>query len=301
MKDNFIKGDVDAPLRECLTLVAETRPDAVFVLGTCPIEMIDERFEKTVGKRSARVAAFRWSAMHTSGLRLSSQGRNAGLGFRGSGQPSCAYINGSRLEKRLFPGSSMTVTCWIPAVLRKTKNSTKGSCFFLPPSALKREKSLNIIGLPILHEPELIELEQMIDAHGLQINGRYPSDATLEEWRGISVPTLSLVVDRSLYPRLIARLETYQQHVVEVPLPIGVQQSALFIPAHRRGYLERAEAIEPMIEARWEKERACLQEAAERNKGLRIAMGLRTYSTITWPINWLMTAWGMCRPWSKWA
>ena len=66
-------GETAAPLRRCLQLIAaEERPDAVIVLGTCPVEVIGDQFHEVVEEVSAETGV-PMVALRTSGLKLSSQ------------------------------------------------------------------------------------------------------------------------------------------------------------------------------------------------------------------------------------
>ncbi len=67
-------GETGPPLRRCLELIAaQRRPDAVLVLGTCPVEVIGDRFEMVVSAVSAETD-IPMLPLHTSGLQLTSQG-----------------------------------------------------------------------------------------------------------------------------------------------------------------------------------------------------------------------------------
>lgn len=66
-------GETAEPLRRCLELIAqEEKPEAVIVLGTCPVEVIGDQFHHVVDEVAGRTGV-PMVALHTSGLRLSSQ------------------------------------------------------------------------------------------------------------------------------------------------------------------------------------------------------------------------------------
>lgn len=66
-------GQTAAPLQRCLELIVRERaPEVVFVLGSCLVEMIGDRFERVVDQ-VASSAGIPMVALHTSGLRLGSQ------------------------------------------------------------------------------------------------------------------------------------------------------------------------------------------------------------------------------------
>jgi hypothetical protein len=71
--EQLISGGTAAPLRHLLELLArERRPEAVLVLGTCPVEMIGDSFEAVVEEVSRR-SGVPMVALHTHGLSLTSQ------------------------------------------------------------------------------------------------------------------------------------------------------------------------------------------------------------------------------------
>jgi len=66
-------GDTAGPLRRCLELIVEhDSPDAVIVLGTCPVEVIGDQFQ-TVVEAVSEETGVPMVALHTSGLKLSTQ------------------------------------------------------------------------------------------------------------------------------------------------------------------------------------------------------------------------------------
>jgi len=71
---NFTLGETAAELDHCLSLIAEqVKPEAVFILGTCPIEVIGDRFEECVSKVGERYPDIAFVPMHTSGLKVGTQ------------------------------------------------------------------------------------------------------------------------------------------------------------------------------------------------------------------------------------
>jgi nitrogenase molybdenum-iron protein alpha/beta subunit len=66
-------GDTAGPLRRCLELIVQhDSPDAVIVLGTCPVEVIGDQFQTVVDAVSSETGV-PMVALHTSGLKLSTQ------------------------------------------------------------------------------------------------------------------------------------------------------------------------------------------------------------------------------------
>ena len=71
--DQLIRGETSEPLAHLLELlVCERRPEAVVVLGTCPVEMIGDPFEAVVKEASERMST-PMVALRTHGLSLTSQ------------------------------------------------------------------------------------------------------------------------------------------------------------------------------------------------------------------------------------
>ena len=63
-------GETQRPLRHLLGLIIqEKRPDAIIVLGTCPVEVIGDRFEM-VTEDVSRETGVPIAALHTSGLKM---------------------------------------------------------------------------------------------------------------------------------------------------------------------------------------------------------------------------------------
>ena len=63
-------GETQRPLRHLLHLIADQKkPEAIIVLGTCPVEVIGDRFE-TVVDQVAEETGIPMAALHTSGLKL---------------------------------------------------------------------------------------------------------------------------------------------------------------------------------------------------------------------------------------
>jgi hypothetical protein len=66
-------GETAEPLRRCLELIVEhDAPDAIVVLGTCPVEVIGDQFQTVVDAVSEETQV-PMVALHTSGLKLSTQ------------------------------------------------------------------------------------------------------------------------------------------------------------------------------------------------------------------------------------
>ena len=101
-----------------------------------------------------------------------------------------------------------------------------------------------------------------------------PFGGDLNTWRSVGHAKATFVADRRLYPRLFSVLESYDQEVIEVPLPIGVKQTDAFYRIIGETYGVYEQIQETVAESR-----AAAVEELERFRarvnGIRMAMGLR--------------------------
>ncbi|HBL18474.1 MAG: hypothetical protein A2X36_10820 [Elusimicrobia bacterium GWA2_69_24] len=231
----FASGQTAQPLRRCLELlIREKAPDAVFVLGNCLMEMIHDDFE-TVAAEVSRRTGTPVVALRTHGLEA---------------------------------GSQAQMVDWLYSTLASLQ-AASGT------PAGKKAKSLNLIGLPRFHNDDIrLELEKGLAAAGLAVNGRYPFDTALKDWLTIGDAEASFVVDRSLFPKLIAKLEALGQDCVEIPLPIGLGPTQDLLKAVG-GKFSCGAAIEKALAGDAARARRRLKSFRSRFGGLRAAVGLR--------------------------
>lgn len=141
-----------------------------------------------------------------------------------------------------------------------------------PPGKSKR---VNLIGMPELsREGVRTELQDVLGAAGLTLNGSYPFEAELRDWQNLGNAGMSFVVDKSIYPMLLKRLKALGLPSVEVPLPVGLGPTRKLL--RRIGKSLGAEkkldkAAAPLIA----RVRARLKAFRARFGGMRVAIGLR--------------------------
>jgi nitrogenase molybdenum-iron protein alpha/beta subunit len=273
----FVTGRTQEPLTRCLRAVAsEAKPEAIFVLGACPVEVIGDTFEETVGKVQKEFPDIPMLALHTSGLKVGTQ--QAMLDWMFQSLASLPTL--PPVEKRWRRTASEAGMELVRASLEGSPGqvrSTLENIQAIPTQIeMPRERCVTYIGLPKHRSldwspPESIELLERV---GLHVIGNFPLIATFRDWRSIRYARHGFVADRSLYPKLIRQLEEGGQKVQEIPLPVGIAQTkqmydligeacgvtaelqAAYAPA-----LERAEARVEALKKRW--------------GGLKVAYGIR--------------------------
>ncbi len=271
----FVTGETAEPLRRCLRLVAaEVAPDAIFVLGACPVEVIGDRFETVVAAVGLEYPDIPMIAMHTSGLKVGSQsamldwmfstlaslpvrppsddGWFRQLGYVGYGLYSAA-VDGDAPQ--------------LDTLLRHVA---------VAPVVPERDTCINLIGAPkrSAGSGQFPEYERIAAAAGLRVLSNYPHAASLDKWRAVKFARASFVVDRSLYPKFIGVLEAAGQDVVEVPLPTGVAQTETFYRAIGKVTGNEAQ-IEAAIAEPRDRAAALLEKFRARYGGLKVALGMR--------------------------
>jgi nitrogenase molybdenum-iron protein alpha/beta subunit len=277
-EEEFVSGDTSEPLETCLRLVAtEVEPEAIFVLGACPVEVIGDRFEVVVERVNEEFPHIPMMALHTSGLKVGSQAAMldwiwstiATLPTRTPVSPAWRrnlYDTGERLTRAAIEHGSQGLA------LDDTVRLLRGVPDVPAPTP---DEAVAFIGLPRIPRREgADEHRRVLEAAGLTIVGAYPFGADWDAWRAIGFPKNSFVVDRSIYPKLIKELEKKGQVVSEVPLPTGVEQTDAFyrMIGEATGKLDEILALTAPA-------RAAALEAVEafraRYGGLRVAMGIR--------------------------
>lgn len=144
-----------------------------------------------------------------------------------------------------------------------------------PSSGEARPGSINCVGLPRRGgEGGRGELERLCAAAGLTLNGVYPFEAGLAEWRSIGRARSSFVVDPGLFPGLLSELRERGGRTVEVPLPIGLGPTLRFFRAVAAETGTR-EAMERALEPGLLEASTRLEAFRARFGGMRLAMGLR--------------------------
>jgi len=265
-------GRVDEPLERCLRLVLdEVAPEAVIVLGTCPITMIGA----DPGPVVERVAAQTKTPillLRTGGLNLATQAEMVDWLYSSlAGLPQIARDRQDNHRR-------------IAAALQSTAREVQQDRSFAPPDIRARveesfetppvERCVNLIGLPAhgVHSGELTSVLRSADIH---VTGLYPFAAELRDWQSISQAAVNVVADRRLYPRLLTRLEeSHGIGSVEVPLHIGLRQSLQFYQAIGDFFGAR-EALDRALAPHVAAARTQVEAFRAQTPRLRVAMGIR--------------------------
>jgi hypothetical protein len=113
---------------------------------------------------------------------------------------------------------------------------------------------------------------------GLEVNGFFPEGASLRHWRAISQASMTFAVDRTIFPRLMRRLDKMGQSVVDTQLPVGLEATLDF---YRR--IAEAFSCEASLDAavRERAEAAKRDVAAFRSAfgGVKLGMAIRMLNT----------------------
>lgn len=273
----FVTGETREPLERCLRVVAaEVQPQAIFVLGACPVEVIGDRFERVVEDVQKDYPDIPMLALHTSGLKVGSQAAMLDWMFSTlASLPAVEPVDETWRRKLTTLGVDLVSVARTPdgAMLDWAQEQAKA---FPERQRLVPERCLNFIGTPVaqqrgMREPEYTTI--LRDA-GLHVVGNYPEGATFRQWRAVTFAKASFVADRSLYPKLVGVLEDRGQTVREVPLPTGVTQTRDFYRLIGEVYGVE-EAIEAAMAEPAEKAEIAVAAFKEKYGGLRVAMGLR--------------------------
>lgn len=254
---DFTCGQTRGKLRECLELVArEQKPQVIFVLGACPVEIIGDRFETTVEEVSKETGVT-MVALHTSGLKVGSQ---------------AAMLDWMFETLASLPPVPREQMSWVSSAeyFNGSPERERGDVKRLPAI----NASLNLIGLPEFRRGTVPEWFDVFSQVGLSVVGTLPYGADLDTWRSLAHAKKTFVADRRLYPRLFEVLESFGQEVIEIPLPIGVKQTDAFYQVIGESF-----GVEEQITAIVAERKKIAEEKLEafRNRvnGIKMAMGLR--------------------------
>jgi nitrogenase molybdenum-iron protein alpha/beta subunit len=271
---HFVTGETADRLRRCLELVAEeTDPDAIVVLGACPIEVIGDRFEIVVQDVQTRYPDIPMVAMHTSGLKVGSQAAMLDWLFSTLVQfrvPEPLDEDWRRSLGAVTEDMIRSFHSGDPHAMSRARAAAVG----IPKRpTLDPARCLNLIGFP-RRSGAHAEYDQVVAAAGLSVVSNYPHDASFRQWGAISYARASLVADINLYPRLMTALRSAGQEMVQVPLPIGVEQTDAFYRAMGETF-DCLEAIESAIAPHRVRAVEAVASFKARWGSLRVAMGLR--------------------------
>ena len=273
-EQQIITGQTQEPLRRCLRLIAaERRPEAVIVLGTCPVEVIGDRFETVVASVAAETGV-PMIALHTSGLSLSSQ---------------AAMLDWLYTELASLPTAPAQNRAWqrdVAALALDLLDDASGEGAI---DALRQRLDaqrtttslgrVNLVATPTgeVAEPEPVRLLANV---GLTVNGVYPNGASVRDWRSIGHASASVVVDPSMFPRFIKRLQGMGQAILPAPLPVGLGATRAFYDRIGRhfGITDAMDAALAPIVAPLEDATARLRERAQGRKAVVAIRMLNTFA-----------------------
>ncbi len=241
------------------------------VLGTCPVEVIGAQYTDTVA-RVAEETGVPMVALRTSGLALSSQRQML----------DWLYVTLAKL-----PAGPPVDRAWQREVALVALQAAFGAdgdpaahdALFArlralrPPAGQDDRPRVNLVGLPDAagRVPEAVLL---LDRAGIAVNGVYPEGASLAAWRAIHHATTTFAVDRSVYPKLLGRLERGGQAIVELPLPVGVAQTVRFYEAVGAA-TGRAAEVEALVAPLARRLEARVASFRRKVRGVRLAYTLR--------------------------
>lgn len=273
----FVTGETAPPLDRCLRLVAEqVKPQAIFVLGACPVEVIGDRFETVVHSVQEEFPHIPMVPLHTSGLKVSSQASM--LDWMWS---TLAELPMSEPVDQDWRRRVQLLGLELLSVSRGNQPAeldwAHREALSLPARpAISRDRAVNLIGAPeaVRAGADIPEYVRVLSAAGLRVVANYPRTSSFDAWRAIKYAKASMVADRSLYPKLTAVLEASGQQVCDVPLPTGVSQTRAFYQVIGEVYGVQAEIAQATADAEGEAQRA-LDAFRARYAGLRVALGLR--------------------------
>ncbi|MDD5628002.1 MAG: nitrogenase component 1, partial [Elusimicrobia bacterium] len=135
----------------------------------------------------------------------------------------------------------------------------------------RKGKGLILVGLP---RDGGSELENILARLGPRPVGSFPHGEGIEEWRRLGEAGAAFIVDRTLYPRFAAALESRGMSVEDVPLPVGLGQSRMFFETIARRF-----GVQGRVPGAVDRDaRACGRAIARFRaefRGLRLAYALR--------------------------
>lgn len=227
-------GKTQRPLEHLLRLiVSERTPEAIIVLGTCPVEVIGDQFDETVDRLSLETGV-PMAALHTSGLKM------------------------AQLAE---------MQDWLYETLADLADT----------SIRPQNDTFNLIGMPEWAE-ESPETNEVFRAVGITLNGMYPNATAWSTWRRIGGAQKSFVVDMQSTPKLVKKLESLEQGVLEIPLPIGAQQTTQFYATIADAF-GVASDMDEFLSLRKERAEQAIATFRDSFRGTPIALTLRMLNT----------------------
>lgn len=274
----FVTGETSEPLEACLRAVAEeTSPEAIFVLGACPVEVIGDRFELVVDKVQKDHPTIPMVPLHTSGLKVGSQAAMLDWMFS-----TLAAIPGTvppvdQAWRKQVGLAGMDLVFSYLSKNAEALSVVQEQAANLPERReLASEHCANFVGLPrsTRRGDSESEVATVLREAGVELVANFPRAATFQDWRAIKHAKATFIADRSLYPKLVNVLEGHGQEVLEVPLPTGVAQTDDFYRTVGEVY-GVSDGIFDIVAREREAAMAAVETFKARYAGLKVAMGIR--------------------------
>lgn len=271
---HFVTGETAPRLRRCLELVAEeVDPDAIIVLGACPIEVIGDRFETVVAEMQARYPDLPMVAMHTSGLNVGSQSVMLDWLFSTLATFRVPSPLDNRWHRELGALTETLMRSYHSGDPHAMAAAQAAAASLRAPPTPPPERCLNLIGLP-KRSGGTAEYDEVLDRLNLLAVANYPHDSSFRDWGAITYAKASLVADANLYPRLMGTLREAGQEIVQVPLPVGLSQTDAFYEAIGTTFACLDQVREAVAQRR-DVAVAHVERVRSRCNGMKLAMGLR--------------------------
>lgn len=280
---DLTQGTTEEALEELLRLIAEhERPEAVLVLGTCPVEVINAPYLETV-ERVAAETGVPMVGLRTSGLALTSMPKMLDwlyvtLAKLPPGPPVDARWRRevarlalqAAFTEAIDPSGDDALAGFAEAVGRLTAAGDG-----LPEDAPR----VNFLGLPE-QEGRVPEPVLVLHKAGVAVNGTYPDGASLSSWRAIHHAAHTFVVDEGMYRKLTKRLKRGGQAVHALPPPVGIERTlAMYrVIGEATGRTEALMALVEPVAAQLRRKVAAFRRHA---RGIRLGYTLRMNNTYT--------------------
>jgi hypothetical protein len=273
----FVTGQTAEPLRRCLRVVArELDPEAIFVLGACPVEVIGDRFETVVEEINKEFAHIPMIPMHTSGLKVGTQTAMLDWWFSTMAALPMREPLDDAWRREIGVRAMEVATGALSGMGQLSDDDIQRFRDVADRPRLTRDESIAVIGMPRPRRTKngRAEYVDIVESAKLRLIGDYPHASSLDQWRALSFARNSFVADKSLYPKLMKVLEGNGQNVEEVPLPIGVASTTALYDAIGRA-TGRAEVVNAACAAIRAEAEARVETFRARFNGMKLAYGLR--------------------------
>ena len=195
---HFVTGETSQPLVECLRMVAEeVDPEAIFILGACPIEVIGDRFERVVDGIQAEYPDIPMIPLHTSGLKVGSQAAMLDWMFSTlASLPAVEPVDQRWMDEVGNVGMAL-LHGWANKNRDQLDSAQQVAASLPTRPAISQEMSFNVLGLP--QTPMSAndqEWRKVVEQLGLRVVGNFPYTASLDSWRAITYAPVTFILDK---------------------------------------------------------------------------------------------------------